>query len=190
MNLLIALKKSYFETEYIDKDKILTFYNFRKGSFPTRKTEEGDYPFITVSGKKRTANGFDIEGPAVCVPLISATGHGHASIKRLFYKEGKFALANIIGALLPKNNSRIHPEYLFHYLYTKKDDVLIPLMKGTANVSLPKERLLNIELSYPNKQKQLKILKVIKKADCIIRNIKLSQSYITHLIDSVLDKVF
>jgi len=124
------------------------------------------------------------------VPLISATGHGHASLKRLFYKEGKFALANIIGAILPKSDAKIIPEYLFHYLYSKKDDVLIPLMKGTANVSLPKDRLLNIELSYPDREKQLKILEVVRKADFLNENIKVSESYLTRLIPSVLAKAF
>lgn len=190
LNLMTHLKKSFFELEYKNLDKISTFYYFKKGSFPTQKTKEGNFSFVTVSGEERTANSYDVEGPAVCVPLISATGHGHASLKRLFYKEGKFALANIIGALLPKNNTKIIPEYLFHYLYTKKDEVLIPLMKGTANISLPKERLLNIELSYPDKQIQLNILDIVKKVDDVIKNIEISESKMVFLLPSVLSKAF
>lgn len=190
LNLMTTLKKSFFELEYKNVDKISTFYDFKKGSFPTQKTKEGNFSFVTVSGEERTADGYDVEGPAVCVPLISATGHGHASLKRLFYKEGKFALANIISALLPKKNAGIIPEYLFYYLYTKKDDVLIPLMKGTANVSLPKERLLDIKLNYPDKQKQLRILEIVKKADYIIKNIEICESQMLCLIPSVLKKAF
>lgn len=190
LNLMIALKKSFFEMEYKNIDKIATFYNFKRGDFPTQKTKEGDYPFVTVSGEERTADDYDIDGPAVCVPLISATGHGHASLKRLFYREDKFALANIIGALLPKTDSKILPKYLYHYLFSKKDDVLIPIMKGTANVSLPKERLLSISLSYPDLNKQSKILKIVEKSDRVNGEINTIEYGMALVLPSISAKAF
>ena len=44
--------------------------------------------------ERKTADHWDLEGKAVCIPLVSSAGHGKADIKRLHYQEGKFALAS------------------------------------------------------------------------------------------------
>jgi type I restriction enzyme S subunit len=59
-----------------------------------------------------------LEGPAVCVPLISSTGHGDAALHRVHYQEGKFALANLLVALLPRNPEKLSAKYLYHLLMT------------------------------------------------------------------------
>lgn len=169
-NLLVQmtdyLKKSLIlSSETVLEDKICNLCKFIKGSFPTQKTKGGKYPLIVVSGEKKFADSYDIIGPAVCIPLISATGHGHASLKRIFYQDDKFALANIIGALAVKDSSILLTRYLYYYLATQKDDILVPLMKGTANVSLPKDRLLNLVIKIPSITDQNKIIRICEKID-------------------------
>ena len=54
-----------------------------KGTSPISKTPPGAYPLITTGEEHRTAESYQLDGEAVCIPLISSTGHGHASLKRV-----------------------------------------------------------------------------------------------------------
>src|SRR5215469_11983780 len=98
-----------------------------KGTSPTLKTEAGDYPFVVTAAYRRTANSYQLEGPAVCIPLISSTGHGEAALHRLHYQDGKFALANLLVALLPKDRQTCEAKYLYYLLTAKKDRYFVPL---------------------------------------------------------------
>src|SRR2546426_1412066 len=88
-----------------------------RGSFPTLKTEPGEYPLVVTAAFRRSANTYQLEGPAVCVPLISSTGHGHAALHRVHYQEGRFALANLLVALRPNDPNTCYAKYLY-YLFT------------------------------------------------------------------------
>ena len=108
----------------------------QKGTFPTLSTPPGDYPMVVTAAFRRSASSFDVEGPAVCIPTISSTGHGDAALHRVHYQEGKFALANLLVALLPRDPSVCDAKFLYYFLNAKRDQLLVPLMQGTANVSL------------------------------------------------------
>jgi type I restriction enzyme M protein len=54
-----------------------------KGTHSSTKTEPGPYPLIVTAKEPLTSFDYQIEGEAVCVPLISSTGHGRADIKRI-----------------------------------------------------------------------------------------------------------
>ena len=84
------------------KFKISELCELTKGSYATLRTQPGDFPLVVTADFRRSADGWDIVGPAVCIPLISSTGHGDAAINRVHYQEGKFALANLLVALTPK----------------------------------------------------------------------------------------
>ncbi|MBK8340991.1 MAG: hypothetical protein IPK99_13755 [Flavobacteriales bacterium] len=62
-----------------------------KGTSPIMKTPPGSYPLVTTAEDFKTASEYQLEGSAVCIPLVSGTGHGHASMKRVHHVEGKFA---------------------------------------------------------------------------------------------------
>jgi type I restriction enzyme S subunit len=97
--------------------------------------------------------------------MVSSTGHGHASINRLHYQTGKFALGTILTAIFPKEKSLL-PKYLFIYLYLLKDSLLVPLMQGSANVSLTISALKKIVIVVPAIKQQKAIypfLKALKK---------------------------
>lgn len=133
-----------------------------KGSYSSTRTEPGHYPLVVTAARRRTAASYDLTGPAVCIPLISSTGHGDAAIHRLHFQDGPFALANLLVALLPLEGSPADAEYLYWYLTAKKDDVLVPLMRGTANVSLKERDIAEVIVPLPPLPEQRRIVARVK----------------------------
>ena len=70
--------------------------HYEKGKLPTQATPEGIFPFVVTAKDKKTAREYQFDTKAVCIPLISSTGHGSATLNRVHYQEGKFALANLL----------------------------------------------------------------------------------------------
>jgi type I restriction enzyme S subunit len=52
-------------------------------------------------------------------------------------------------ALLPKNPRLCDAKYLYHLLMARKDELLVPLMLGTANVSLKQRDIAGVEIPLP-----------------------------------------
>jgi len=134
-----------------------------KGTYPSLKTEPGEFPLVVTAEFRRSSSTYQLEGPAVCIPLISSTGHGDAALHRVHYQEGKFALANLLVALLPKEPTLCNPKYLYHLLMTKKDEYFVPLMLGTANVSLKERDIANVEIHLPEIKDQQRIVARIEE---------------------------
>lgn len=122
--------------------------NISKGKSSSTKTESGLYPLYLTAKELKTADHFDFDGEGVCVPLISATGHGKAAIKRVHYAQGKFALANLLAFVEPKNKGTLDPKYLYYCLDNAKNE-MARLMKGAANVSMKAEDLEHFEIPVP-----------------------------------------
>ncbi|WP_420151700.1 restriction endonuclease subunit S, partial [Spirosoma sp.] len=133
-----------------------------KGAVGIMKAVAGSYPMVTLAEERKSHNEYQFDAPngAVIIPLVSSTGHGHASMKRVHYQEGFFALGNILCAVIPKDESLILAKYLHIYLQDNKDEVLVPLMKGMANVSLPMGKIADIELEVPSVEQQQEIIKI------------------------------
>lgn len=122
-----------------DSSKFVSLGNIahvEKGKTAITKAEAGEYPLVVTGADQRTCDHFDFEGPAAIVPLVSSTGHGHASINRLHYREGKFALGTILVAIFPHDPEIISARFLFEYLTSFKEVLLVSRMTGTANVTL------------------------------------------------------
>lgn len=134
-----------------------------RGTSPTLKTPSGMYPLVVTAEFRRTADTWQLEGPAVCVPLISSTGHGDAALHRVHYQEGKFALANLLVALLPSNPEICFAKYLYHLLMARKDELFVPLMLGTANVSLKERDIAEVEIPLPSLAEQRHIVARIEE---------------------------
>lgn len=132
--------------------------SFEKGTSPTLKTEAGEYPLVVTASYRRSAPDYQFEKAAVCIPLISSTGHGNAAIHRIHYQEGKFALANLLVAAIPLNNSQLDAKFLWRYLSATKDKKLVPLMQGTANVSLKEQDLRAVTVPLPPLPEQQRIV--------------------------------
>ncbi|MCB9909346.1 MAG: N-6 DNA methylase [Planctomycetes bacterium] len=126
-------------------------FDIQKGRTAAAEANGGEYPFITSAEEPRRYASFDFEGEAICIPIVSATGHGHASIKRIHYVTGAFAAATITAVLMKKANPKVPVcvPYVFYLLLAHKDDLLVPLMRGAANVSLNLNRLKSLRIPLP-----------------------------------------
>lgn len=129
----------------LTKDLIRIF----KGDTGAQSTEEGDYPFVVTAEEFKTSKDYSFDCKAICVPIVSSTGHGHASVRRLHYIEGKFALANIMCGIEVINEKKLNPKYLYFILTAMKEEVIASLMTGTSNVSLDKDDLHDLEIPCP-----------------------------------------
>lgn len=140
------------------KFKIGEICTIVRGTYPTMKTPPGPYPLVVTASFRRSADSYQLEGPLVCVPLISSTGHGDAALHRVHYQEGKFALADLLVALLPKNPNLFDSKYLYHLLMARKEEYFVPLMLGTANVSLKEKDIAGVEIPLPPLVEQRRIV--------------------------------
>lgn len=107
-----------------------------KGPTGIKQAKPGPFPLVVTAENRATCDHFDFDGSAVIVPLVSSAGHGKASLQRLHYQEGKFALGSILAAVFPYAPQLVSARFLYEYLTAFKDELLVSQMIGTANVSL------------------------------------------------------
>jgi restriction endonuclease S subunit len=138
-----------------------------KGTSPISRTPPGSYPLVTSGEEHRTASAYQFDGEAVCVPLISSTGHGHASLKRVHYQAGRFALANLLVAVLVKDPSTLSARFLARYLMFTKDRLIVPLMTGAANMTISLDRLATVPVEFPSLEEQNRIVSLLDEADTL-----------------------
>ena len=129
-----------------------------KGETGIMKAIDGNYTMITLGEDNKTHNEFQFDTKAVIIPLVSSTGHGHASMKRVKFAEGKFALGSILCAVIPKNENFVLAKYLHIYLHENREKLLVSIMKGAANVSLPIKRISEVQVFVPSIEKQKSII--------------------------------
>ena len=157
-----------------------------KGTTGIQKAIPGQYPLVTTSEERKTHNTFQFDAEAVIVPIVSSTGHGHASIKRIHFQKGKFALGTILCAIIPKDKSKLSAEYLYLFLDLNKEQELVGRMKGMANVTLPLKEIGNIEIPIPSIRVQEQIVTTLNGQLSKVKSIK--QTYETSLKES--EKLF
>lgn len=134
-----------------------------KGETGIMKAIPGPYTMIALGETDKTHNEYHFDTKAVIIPLVSSTGHGHASMKRVKYCEGKFALGNILCAVIPKDENFVLAKYLHIYLHWNREELLVSQMKGMANVSLPMNRIADVIVTVPSIEKQREIIELEKK---------------------------
>ncbi len=136
--------------------KVADYCNVIKGKIGIKKAVEGEYPLVTTAEERLSHNEYHFDRPSVIIPLVSSTGHGHASLKRIHYQEGKFAVGSILCAVTPKDENILNAQFLYHYLDVYKEKLLVSRMRGMANVTLPVTEI--EEVKFPllptNKQKE------------------------------------
>lgn len=151
------LKKEDFK----NFDCLENYCYFEKGKTPIQKNIPGCYPLVATTEHLQTSDNYQFDCEAVCLPLISARGHGVASITRIYYQSGKFALGNILCAIIPTDN-RIKAEFLRNYLFYYKDTLLVPLMRGGANVALTVDSLKKVQILIPSIDEQQSIIEKLR----------------------------
>ncbi|MFN3487666.1 MAG: restriction endonuclease subunit S [Emticicia sp.] len=134
-----------------------------KGETGIMKAIDGAYMMVTLGEANKTHNAYQFDTKAVIIPLVSSTGHGHASMKRVKYHDGKFALGSILCAVIPKNENFVLAKYLHIYLHWNREELLVSQMKGMANVSLPMNKIADVIVTVPSLEKQKEIVELEKK---------------------------
>lgn len=141
--------------------------SLEKGKTAIQKATPGKYPMVVTAVERKTSDDFQFDQPAVCIPLVSSRGHGVACINQLFYQEGQFALGNILCGVTPLNSEELNAKYLFYYLNYKKDVLIVPLMKGGANVSVTVDALKKIKIAYPKLEIQKDVVHKLEQFDLL-----------------------
>lgn len=136
-----------------------------KGQTGIQQAQPGPYPLVVTAAERSQCDHFDFAGPAAIIPLVSSTGHGHASINRLHYQEGEFALGTILAAIVPFAPDLISARFLFEYLSTFKDELLVTRMTGTANVTLSIGRIVEVPVPLVPPSAQRKVDELMALCD-------------------------
>ena len=153
-----------------------------KGKTGIQKAISGEYPLVVTAEDRKSHNEYQFDNEAVIIPLVSGTGHGHASIKRLHFQSGKFALGSILCAVIPKDKSILNTEYLFHFLNLNKERELVDRMKGMANVTLPIKEIAKIEIPLPTLEEQIEF---VEKYSLLETDSDDISSELTHQLDLI-----
>ena len=120
-----------------------------KGTTGIASAEPGEYPLVVTAEERKTCSSYQFDCEAVCIPLVSSSGYGKKSLKYVHYQSGKFALGTILCAIIPNNPEQLDARFLHQYLQFYKDTILVPLMKGAANVSLSMKDIATVEIPLP-----------------------------------------
>lgn len=136
-----------------------------KGETGLASGTPGQYPMVATGAEHRSCNTYQFDTEAVCIPLVSSTGHGKKTLNYVHYQSGKFALGTILAAVIPKDPKVLTARYLHLYLSHFKDTVLVPLMKGAANVSLPMKGIASVEIPVPSVEQQQKLIDLIGRIE-------------------------
>ena len=120
-----------------------------KGTTGIASAKSGEYPLVVTAVERKTCSDYQFDCEAVCIPLVSSSGHGKKSLNNVHYQSGKFALGTILCAVIPNDPKELDARYLHQYLQFYKDTVLVPLMKGAANVSLSMKDIASVEIPLP-----------------------------------------
>ena len=136
------------------KVKIGEICRIVKGATGIASAEPGEYPLVVTAVERKTCSTYQFDCEAVCIPLVSSSGHGKKSLNNVHYQSGKFALGTILCAVIPNNPQELDARYLHQYLQFYKDTLLVPLMKGAANVSLSMKDIATVEVPLPPIEKQ------------------------------------
>lgn len=163
-----------------------------KGSTGIMKAVPGPYPLVTTGPDRKSSSDYEFDDEAVCIPLVSSTGHGHKSLNYIHYQSGKFALGTILAAVIPKDKSILSAEYLQRYLFFFKDQLVVSLMKGAANVSLAIRDIAKIQVPVPPISKQKEFIELFNKAEIgklsLLHENQNQSSYLTKLRQAILQE--
>lgn len=146
------------------KVKLGDICRIEKGRTGIASAVPGEYPLVVTAEERKICDEYQFDCEAVCIPLVSSSGHGKKSLKNVHYQSGKFALGSILCAVIPNNPQEVNARYLHQYLQFYKDTLLVPLMKGAANVSLSMRDIAKVEIPLPDFDTQAALAKTFVEA--------------------------
>jgi type I restriction enzyme S subunit len=169
--------------------KLGSIATIEKGKTGIKDAIPGAYPLVVTAKGRLTADHFDFEGPAVVIPLVSSTGHGDASLKRIHYQEGKYAVGSILCAVQSRFPELVHPRYLYEYLDTFKEELLVARMSGTANVSLTVGKIAEVPVPLITYEAQEKLDRLMSLCDALEAKLSATQSIRFRLSEALINQV-
>ena len=166
--------------------------NIVKGETGITSAIAGEYPLVVTAKERKTSATYQFDTQAVCIPLVSSSGHGKKSLNYVHYQEGKFALGTILAAVIPKNHDEISAAFLHQYLLFYKDIKIVSLMRGAANVSLAVKDIAKIEIPLPpiDEQKDFIVFfnKLQKFNDELVQEFDKQEKYVSQLKQAILQE--
>lgn len=153
------------------KVKLGEVCTIEKGNVGITKAIPGEYPLVVLSEERKSHNHYQFDDEAVIIPLVSSTGHGHRSMKRIFFQRGKFSVGSILCAVIPNDKTKLSAEFLYRYLDLNKEKELVSRMKGMANVSLPMKELASVEIPLISIEKQRQLTETFRNLESYKRQI-------------------
>jgi len=78
---LRTLQEIIASQQKLPRVKLKDVCHYEKGKFPTQATLEGPYPMVVTAEERKSANDFQIDGEAVCVPMISSTAFHYTQLQ-------------------------------------------------------------------------------------------------------------
>ncbi len=159
--------------------------HIEKGNTGIKNAIPGGYPLVVTGETRLSHNDYQFDCKAVIVPLVSSTGHGHASLKRIHYQEGKFAVGTILACIHPIFENLINMKYLFNYLDIYKEDFFVSKMTGAANVTLKISTLYETPIPLISKNEQDKYEEVMNHLDEILKEIGLNEKKLETYMESL-----
>lgn len=188
-----TLPKS-FSIKMPDSELFSTFSNLslgslafiKKGSTGIKTAQPGEYPLVVTAAERQTCNSYDFDTKAAIVPLVSSTGHGHASIQRLHFQSGKFALGTILAAIIPFKEELFSSRFIYEYLTAFKEELLVSRMVGTANVSLTLPKISEVSIPIISLKTQKWVCEVCEICDEIKLKLENISSIKKDLLKSLL----
>lgn len=160
--------------------------SIEKGKTGIKDAISGSFPLVVTAEIRSSTDHYDFEGPGVMIPMVSSTGHGDASLKRIHFQDGQYAVGSILAAVHPKDPTSLSARYLHAYLSAFKDELLVSRMVGTANVSLTIAKLNEVPVPLIPIYGQRKIEELMALCDRL--EAEQSQSSIAHtqLVETLL----
>lgn len=165
---LSQISKDELPISYLEQctfERLGNVANLQKGLTGIQRAKPGSFPLIVTASARSTCDHYDFEGSAAIIPMVSSTGHGHASLNRLHYQTGKFALGTILCAAFPIDEELISARFLFEYLSAFKDELLVSKMNGTANVTLTISKIAEVPVPIIDQNVQKKIEDLMELCD-------------------------
>jgi type I restriction enzyme S subunit len=162
------------------------YFSVEKGLIGIQKAIDGIFPLVVTGEERLFHNEAHFEGKAVIIPLVSSTGHGHASLKRIHYQEGKFAVGNILACVMPLFPMYFNMKFIYNYLDAYKEFFFVEKMKGAANVSLKISSIKETPIPLIPIEIQTKYEDLIIFCNGLEQSVKESQGYNEKLLQQVL----
>lgn len=157
-----------------------------KGKVGIKKAISGDFPLVVTGEQRLSHNESHFQGCGVIIPLVSSTGHGHASLKRIHYEEGEFAVGNILACIMPIIPEILNMKMIYNYLDAYKERFFVEKMKGAANVTLKISSIMETPVPLLPIAIQGKVNSLLQKCDQLEGSIKKSREQNELLLQQVL----